>query len=287
MTLTKLTLEHFGRIGCQRFALDSPVTVFAGEGREDMLAALNLLTGSRCIQPQVRLARESRLAADAVRDEEDYAIDARYSDEAPEHYLLSVRRGTRELPQGRAALFSESIEEEACSYFMRETEFPFSETFARYIKGIREEREIFSERTDGAGFSSTFRRLLREHIRSFEPQPVRLQKRLYLTLDARGNFTARDAQPRRDLSTTERTLLEYLSFLEVNRFWNDVHLAMGRTDAHPLFVLSLADVIDECIDLAPLLKKAAALGRQVFVFSRDKKIAERIRGSEQIKIYLL
>ena len=287
MTLIKLTLEHFGRIGCRSFDLSAPVTVFAGEAREDVFFSLCLLTGSRCIKPQVRLVRESRLFLEAAEDGEQYTLEARYRDHTPENCHIDVRRGTRELPQGRAALFSESIEEEACSYFMRETEFPFSETFARYIKGIREEREVFSERTDGAGFSSTFRRLLREHIRSFEPQPVRLQKRLYLTLDARGNFTARDAQPRRDLSTTERTLLEYLSFLEVNRFWNDVHLAMGRTDAHPLFVLSLADVIDECIDLAPLLKKAAALGRQVFVFSRDKKIAERIRGSEQIKIYLL
>lgn len=287
MTLIKLTLEHFGRIGCRSFDLSAPVTVFAGEAREDVFFSLCLLTGSRCIKPQVRLVRESRLFLEAAEDGEQYTLEARYRDHTPENCHIDVRRGTRELPQGRAALFSESVEEEACSYFGADEKERYSETFARYIKAILEERKTFGERTDGAGLTNTFRRLLREHIKGFEPQPVRIEKRLYLSLDEAGNFTARDAQPRKDLSATEQTLLEYLSFLEVNRFWGEVHREMGRMRERPLYILSLADGIDECIDLAPLLKKAAALGRQVFVFSRDKKIAERIRGSEQIKIYLL
>ncbi len=287
MTLIKLTLEHFGRIGCRSFDLSAPVTVFAGEAREDVFFALCLLTGSRCIKPQVRLARESRLFSEAAEDGEKYTLEVRYREHAPENCHIDVRRGTRELPPENGTLFSESVEEEACSYFGADEKERYSETFARYIKAILEERKTFGERTDGAGLTNTFRRLLREHIKGFEPQPVRIEKRLYLTLDEAGNFIAKDAQPRKDLSATERTLLEYLSFLEVNRFWGEVHRAMGRTRERPLYILSLADGIDECIGLAPLLKKAAALGRQVFVFSRDMKIAERIRGSEQIKIYLL
>lgn len=302
MTLTKLTIEYCGGIGCRSFALDLPVTVFAGEGREDVFAALCALTGSRRAGQQTCLARAGRLFAEAVCDGERYTIEARCAEGAPAGCIAGVRRGSRELsPEEGAALFSSSAEEESCSYFMAEEGGidrgqPFSQTFARYLKAAAEEGAAFGERmdgaafgerTDGAGVTQTFRRLLRAQIKGFAPRPVCIQKQLYLTLDERGNFTAKDAQPRKDLSATERTLLEYMSFIEVNRFWGEVRRAMGRTGERPLFVLSLADSIDESIDLAPLFAEAASLGRQVFAFSRDENISARIRSAENIKIYSL
>ena len=100
-------------------------------------------------------------------------------------------------------------------------------------------------------------------------------------MDGEGCFSAKDVRPRKDLSATEDTLLQYFCFLEVNRFWKEVQKSMGRTVQKSLFIGALADNIDFYIDLGSLLKSALRLGRQVFLFARDKRIGERLRSTEK------
>ena len=100
-------------------------------------------------------------------------------------------------------------------------------------------------------------------------------------------FSAKDVQPRKDLSATEDTLLQYFCFLEINRFWGVVQNATGRTVQKPLFIGALADSIDFCIDLASLLMPAFGLGRQVFLFARDKNIAERMGDIDKKQVILV
>ena len=106
-------------------------------------------------------------------------------------------------------------------------------------------------------------------------------------MDEEGCFSAKDVQPRKDLSATEDTLLQYFCFLEVNRFWGEVQKAMGRTVQKPLFIGALADTIDVCIDLGSLLGQALRLGRQVFLFTRDKNIAERMGDIDKKQVILV
>ena len=143
---------------------------------------------------------------------------------------------------------------------------------------------MFSARTDGIGLTHTFRKILKNFCDEFLPQQLRIEKQLWLTMDEDGRFSAKDVQPRKDLSATEDTLLQYYCFLEVNRFWSEVQKLMGRTVQKPLFIGALADNIDFCIDLASLLEKASDLDRQVFVFTRDKNVAERI---QEIKMQII
>lgn len=105
-------------------------------------------------------------------------------------------------------------------------------------------------------------------------------------MDEKGRFLAKDALPRKDLSATEDTLLQYFCFREVNRFWGEVQKAMGRTVQKPLFIGALADNIDFCIDLGSLLKSALGLDRQVFVFTRNKNLEDRVQGLKRMKIFL-
>ena len=102
-----------------------------------------------------------------------------------------------------------------------------------------------------------------------------------------GDFSVNDVQPRNDLSATEDTLLQFFCFLEVNRFWGEVQNATGRTVQKPLFIGALADNIDFCIDLGSLLKPAFQFGRQVFLFARDKNIAERMGDIDKKQVILM
>ena len=106
-------------------------------------------------------------------------------------------------------------------------------------------------------------------------------------MDEEDRFLAKDVLPRKDLSATENTLLQYFCFLEVNRFWSEVQKTMGRTVQKPLFIRALADTIDVCIDLGSLLEQALRLGRQVFLFTRDKNIAERMGDIDKKQVILV
>ena len=150
-----------------------------------------------------------------------------------------------------------------------------------------ENRQEFSERTDGAGTTHVFRRELKNFCEVFLPKPIRIEKRLWLTMDEDGGLLSKNARADRIFSETEKVLFQYLCFLEVNRFWNDVQKAMGRTVQKPLFISALPDHIDDCVDLTELLGQTLESGRQVFLFTGDKNIERRLDAVKEKRIILL
>lgn len=298
MFIKKLTVEQFGQIGYKSFSFEKPMTVFAGEEAEEVFAALCVVLDNRRLRLQTTrycFTEKSKFCAEIEKDGKVYTAEAAYDESAPNHCVVRIYYGGRLLSnEERTAAFQTSFEEEECSYFLNRYDYsryvPFAELdFAKklmsYRQGLQEEnRQEFSVRTDGIGLTHTFRKILKNFCDEFLPQQLRIEKQLWLTMDEDGRFSAKDVQPRKDLSATEDTLLQYFCFLEVNRFWGEVQKAMGRTVQKPLFIGALADNIDFCIDLASLLEKASDLDRQVFVFTRDKNIAERI---QEIKMQII
>ena len=295
MFVKKLTVEQFGRIGYKSFSFEQPLTVFAGEETEELFAALCVVLDNRLLRLQTTrycYAEKSKLYAEIEQGGKVYTAEAAYDESAPDRYTVRIDCGGRQLSdEERAAVFQTSIEEEECSYFINRhdyyryvpfTELNFTKKPADYRQGLQEEnRKEFSARTDGIGLTHTFRKALKKFYNEFLPQQLRMEKRFWLTMDEEGNFSAKDMLPRKDLSAAEDTLLQYVCFLEVNRFWGDVQKAMGRSVQKPLFIGALADKIDFCIDLASLLMPVLGLGRQVFLFTRDKRIGERLRSTEK------
>ena len=146
---------------------------------------------------------------------------------------------------------------------------------------------MFSAWTDGIGLTHTFRKVLKNFCDKFLPQPLRIEKRLWLTMDEKGRFLAtKDALPHMYLPATEDKLLRYFCFLEVNRFWGEVQKAMRRTVQKPLFIGALVYNIDYCVDLGSLLKSALGLDRQLFVFTRNKDLDDRVQRLKRMKIFL-
>ena len=298
MFLKKLTIEHFGRIEYKSFNFCESLNVLAGEDTRAVFAALCVALCNRLLRFQVSpycFMGNSRIYAEIEAGGADYVSETVYSADAPEHCETNVYCGRRKLTEEeRRAVFHVSMEEEECSYFVNRYDYyryvPFAELDyskkpAEYQKALQEEnRQEFSERTDGAGTTQTFRRELKKFCYGFLPQPIRIEKQLLLTMDEDGAFLTKDVQTRMDLSATEEVLVQYLCFLEVNRFWSDVQKAAGRTVQKPLFVGALADNIDFCIDLSPLLEEALGLGRQVFLFACDKRIGERVNDIAEKQI---
>lgn len=294
MFVKKMTIEQFGRIGYKSFSFEQPLTVFAGEETEEIFAALCVVLDNRLLRFQTTrycFTEKSKFYAEIEKDGKVYTAEAAYDESVQDHCAVRVSCGGRLLSnEERTAAFQTSFEEEECSYFINRydyyryvpfAELDFTKKLADYRQGLQEEnRKAFSERTDGIGLTHTFRKILKKFCNEFLPQQLRIEKRLWLTMDEEGCFSAKDVLPRKDLSATENTMLLYFCFLEVNRFWGEVQKAMGRTVQKPLFIRALADNIDFCIDLASLLMPAFGLGRQVFLFTRDKNIAERSQSTK-------
>ena len=298
MFVKKLTIEQFGRIGYKSFSFEQPLIVFAGEETEEIFAALCVVLDNRLLRFQTTrycFTEKSKFYAEIEKDGKVYTAEAAYEESVPDHCAVRVSCGGRLLSsEERTAAFQTSFEEEECSYFINRydyyryvpfVELDFAKKLADYRQGLQEEnRKEFSERTDGIGLTHTFRKILKNFCDKFLPQQFRIEKRLWLTMDEEGCFSAKDVLPRKDLSATEDTLLQYFCFLEVNRFWGEVQKAMGRTVQKPLFIRALADNIDFCIDLASLLMPALGLGRQVFLFTLDEHIGKRLQGADKKQI---
>lgn len=301
MFIKKLTIEHFGRIEYKSFNFCESLNVIAGEDTRAVFAALCVALCNRLLRFQVSpycLMENSRIYAEIEAGGADYVSETVYCADAPEHCATNVYCGRRKLTEEeRRAVFYVSMEEEECSYFVNRydycryvpfAELDYSQKLAEYRKALQEEnRQEFSERTDGAGTTHTFRRELKKFCDGFLPQPIRIEKQLLLTLDEDGAFLAKDVRPRMDLSATEEVLMQYLCFLEVNRFWNEVQKLMGRTVKKPLFISALPDHIDYCVDLASLLEQALELNRQVFLFTGDKDIKKCLDATKEKLIILL
>ena len=299
MFVKKLTVEQFGRIGYKSFLFEQPLTVFAGEETEEIFAALCVVLDNRLLRLQTTrycFTEKSKLYAEIEKDGKVYMAEAAYDESAPNNCVVRIYCGGRLLSnEERTAVFQTSFEEEKCSYFLNRydhysryvpfAELDFTKKLSDYRQGLQEEnRRIFSARTDGIGLTHTFQKVLKNFCDKFLPQPLRIEKRLWLTMDEKGRFLAKDALPRKDLSATEDTLLQYFCFREVNRFWGEVQKAMRRTVQKPLFIGALADNIDFCIDLGSLLKSALGLDRQVFLFTSDEHIGERLQGADKKQI---
>ena len=191
MYIKKLTIEHFGRIEYKSFNFCESLNVLAGEDTRAVFAALCVALCNRLLRFQVSpycFMENSRIYAEIEAGGADYVSETVYSADAPEHCETNVYCGRRKLTEEeRRAVFHVSMEEEECSYFVNRydycryvpfAELDYSKKLAEYRKALQEEnRQEFSERTDGAGTTHTFRRELKRFCDGFLPQQIRARPR--------------------------------------------------------------------------------------------------------------
>lgn len=115
----------------------------------------------------------------------------------------------------------------------------------------------------------TFRFLLNEYIINFHPKTLLEKKNLYFDITPKGKFIATKKAGNNsinyDLSASERTLFDFLCFIEINKF----HLFVNgiknlNYKEKPLILINFPDYLDESFDYATFLKEQCP-NRKIFV----------------------
>ncbi len=108
------------------------------------------------------------------------------------------------------------------------------------------------------------------------PQIICKDKNLYLTMSkidyimhAKRIVDGKD-EVVTDLSEQDRTIFQYLCYLQVNKFWRKVNQSFGEKEASPLplVITDFLEKLDENAPVDELLSQATAMGKQVFVFTK-------------------
>lgn len=115
----------------------------------------------------------------------------------------------------------------------------------------------------------SFRVLLNEYIVGFKPTQISERKSLYFDVAPQGEFIAvkksGDKSFNYDLSASEKTLFDFLCFIEINKFRQFVN---GVKDFNykekPIILVNFPDYLDESFDYVSFLQKQK-LNRKIII----------------------
>lgn len=146
----------------------------------------------------------------------------------------------------------------------------YSDYFVFYKKA---ERDCLVRPRNDMAKEKAFRFLLNEYFLTFEPKTISEEKGLFLHLTPSGKFVAikkeKETSFFADLARKERATFDFLCFLEINRFWQNVRAVK---DLHyvekPLIVTDFLECVDEYFDYIDFLKKQNIKRKIIFVRKR-------------------
>lgn len=298
MFLKKIKVERFGGRKSYEAEFHAPLCIL--KGREQMplwLAPMCVLLGHDVLRFQTTrycMCPDTHFSAEIEEGGKTYAAEAAYSEDARDHCLVRVFHGGKELSeQERRAIFHVSAEEELCSVFFNRYDMErwvgervdFTDKIAAYRALAQQGDAALAERTDGISLTPVFQNALTAFCKTFVPESFSVAKQIVFTMGEDGVFlTKTNRTSRLDLSACEDLLQQYKSFLAVNRFWDMVQKNTNRVHEKPLFIGNFTEGIDEAVDLAPLLRQALSLGRQVFLFTWEDNIGMRLRSESDMQI---
>ena len=88
------------------------------------------------------------------------------------------------------------------------------------------DKKAFDRETDHLGHMRSFRSVLFAFIGKFKPVALNAEKNLYVDILPSGEFIIKNIQTGKDqtkmLGSREKTLFQFICFLEVNRFWDEI-----------------------------------------------------------------
>lgn len=266
MFVSKLHLDHFGRLEHFETAFRSHSVLFTGEGSKAVAEAIQLLCGNRFPLSR-QLQATSRLYAE-IETDRLYRVEAA-GDAARWLLKASDFHTGAECTQAYLDSVACCAEEEAVSCFGSQQKADFPHRLCRYIQAERDNDEEFRKSTAGAGFTDAFRSYLKHYIRHFRPQPLRPDKPYQLALSSIGEFTI--VYPGAPdtifyLSDTENRLYHFLCFLNLAEFWEGFEAIRDMHHVQkPLFISELFEFLPQDTDMTREWKHLNGLGRQVFI----------------------
>ena len=117
--------------------------------------------------------------------------------------------------------------------------------------------------------TKTFRGYLHRFIRNFQPEPLLLGRDLWLHLEKNGRFSLRlgkNGEEITDFSESDFYIFQYLCFLQVRRFWDDVRKCCGfPVVILPVFILDFSERLEKGVNFNALLQRALSVAASIVV----------------------
>lgn len=158
-------------------------------------------------------------------------------------------------------------EEQNLLYFAEPMEYHMRlQQYLAYPQGFAT-RTALHKRNVSLSTTKTFRCYLRRFIRNFQPEPLLPNHNLWLHIEQSGRFSLRlgeKGEEITDFSEADFYIFQYLCFLHMRRFWNDLR---NRHSAGmlPVLIQDFSDRLDGNIDYEALLQRAATIAALVVV----------------------
>ena len=133
----------------------------------------------------------------------------------------------------------------------------------------------FSERTTlpkssiSLSTTKTFHCYLRRFIRNFQPEPLLPGHDLWLHLEKNGRFYLRlgkNGEEITDFSEADFCVFQYLCFLHIRRFWDDVRKCCGFPVAMlPVLIPDFSERLEKGVDFNALLQRSSPVASSIVV----------------------
>lgn len=282
MFVSKLQLDHFGRLEHFETAFRSHSVLFTGEGSKAVAEAIQLLCGNRFPLSR-QLQATSRLYAE-IETDRLYRVEAAGN---RKKWLLKATdfHTGAECTQAYLDSVACCAEEEAVSCFGFRQKEDFPHRLCRYIRAEQENDREFLKGTAGAGFTDAFRSYLKHYIRHFKPQLLRLGKPYRLALSLTGAFTVIYPEAPDTvfyLSDIENRLYHFLCFLNLAEFWAEFEAIRDMHHVQkPLFISDFFEFLPQDTDMTGGWERMAGLGRQVFICASSSDSTLRMPAGMQ------
>lgn len=284
MIIRSITIENYGGMDRQSFWFERDINRVRREDAEVVFGAIGRILRSPVITVRSDggppITDETLIRSEITIDRDFYSVNIRgrlpsgricYEVEGPGFSEIDTDDDTEDKTLTGARFYERiyrSIEEASLSTYRYNARKPYAKRLAEYMD--REDPELISKTakdTDNIASTAVFRRCLKKFIDGYQPEWVDQSRNIRSYLGKNGVFTNRreGAGERHSLSATEKVLSDFTCFLKLNEFWKSVEQIrdMNHVD-WPLFVMDLAQYVDQSVDLTYYLRQAEDLERQVF-----------------------
>lgn len=299
MRIERLRIENFGEIKEFKAEFGGGLNVICPEYWPDILSIMAIVSGSRILgfnSTRHIFTPNTRIYAAISGNFGKASIDLFYDESEPHGCgRRIILNGKKAAEEDLINAIGATFEREECSVCINENDYrryvPFSEyDFSKKINNYVLSGENKLSRNERVVWTNIFKLKefkdrLHEFISSFSPVSINSSKDIWLSIKKDGTFFPLCCgEERDDLSMSERTIFNYLCFLEVNRFWGQIEGKLNFRESLPLYICDFICFIDEAVNIKPLIDRTLALGRQTFLFSDIKDTAERLINTDGIKV---
>jgi len=269
MVIKRIRVCDFGAVDAYETALTPTLNLLDIPSAPELSVAISFLLGSlpvRCI-PAGWVRPTTRLTADIRVDGALYTVCAFFKNEG---LRLVAEKGGKTETKSYLGAVRHCQEQDDTEFFDGRNKSLSTRLFRYRERENSPALPRLSLRTARFSDTQTFRTRLNRYIADFQPEPINNPKPYQLILTAQGKFDVRhpDWEGKVFLSTTEERLFQYLCFLNLAEFWEDVERIRDlHHEKKPLLIQNFLEYLDESTDISGLLTRTLKLQRQVIIFS--------------------